>query len=516
MDKCGSLPALEMRSITKCFKGVVANDSVDFVLEKGEIHALLGENGAGKSTLMNVLYGLYTPDEGEIYLNGSRLTLHSPADAIAHRIGMIHQHFMLIPTLTVVENIILCSKMPSPFKLDLNLAANRVKELSKLYGLEIDPWAKVSELSVGAQQRVEILKVLYRGAEILIMDEPTAVLTPNEVQDLFKVLRDIVAEGNSIIFISHKLWEVKTISHRVTVLRAGKAVTTVQTQSVTKEDLASLMVGREVFLQYDRPAAQPGDPVLELKDVYAQNDKGLTALGGISLCVRAGEIVGIAGVDGNGQKELAEVIHGMRHVQSGSIVLGGRQTANLRPEQVLDAGLSHIPEDRHSRGVVLDFSVAENIALIHCDRPPFSEKGIYRPKNVRRVAGELCERFNIKCAGVEGHMSTLSGGNQQKVVLAREISRAPRLLIAAQPCRGLDIGATEFIQKLLLQKRTEGTGILLISSDLDEVLAISDRVLALYEGRIMGEFVPGEKTLAEIGLMMAGGGTEKGCGGEAV
>lgn len=514
MSKASEVPVLQMCGITKRFKSVVANARVDFTLERGEIHALLGENGAGKSTLMNVLYGLYSPDEGEILLDGEPLSLRSPAEAIGRRIGMIHQHFMLIPTLTVVENIILCSKLPNKFSLNLNEAAERVKELSQRYGLDVDPWAQVSDLSVGAQQRVEILKVLYRDAKILIMDEPTAVLTPNEVQDLFKVLRDIVANGNSIIFISHKLWEVMQISQRVTIMRSGKYVTTVNTEDVTKEELASLMVGREIFLQYDRPSVETGAPILELFDVRANDDKGLAALRDVNLAVHSGEIVGIAGVDGNGQKELAEVIHGMRRVESGVIKLDEQNITNKEPCAVLDAGLAHIPEDRHNRGVVLDFSVCENIALIQCDRPPFTVGGFYSPKNVKRISDTLRDQFNIKCAGTDSSLRTLSGGNQQKVVLAREIYRNPKFLIAAQPSRGLDIGATEFVQKLLIEKRTEGMGILLISSDLDEVLAVSDRVLVIFEGQIMGSFIPGEKTFAEIGLMMAGADVEKRSEGE--
>ena len=514
MQEQAGQPIVEMRGVTKRFGPVVANHQVDLSVAPGEVHALLGENGAGKSTLMNVLYGLYKPDEGEIFLRGERTVLTSPADAIGKRIGMIHQHFMLIPTLTVVENIILASKM-NPLYLNLKQAAQKVKELSQHYGLEIDPWAKVGDLSVGAQQRVEILKMLYRGAEVLIMDEPTAVLTPGEVEHLFKVLRDIVAQGNAIIFISHKLWEVIQISDRVTVLRDGHLVTTVQTADVTKEDLASMMVGREVFLQYDRPAPQPKEAVLEMKGVSACDDQGLPALADIDLCVRQGEIVGVAGVDGNGQKELAEVIHGMRPATRGSMAIAGHDTSHATPQQAIDAGLSHIPEDRHSRGVVLEFSIAENVALINCDKPPFTIHGIYQPQSARRVAAELESQFNIKCASVDTAMSTLSGGNQQKVVLAREIYRQPKFLIAAQPSRGLDIGATEFIQKLLIEKRTEGMGILLISSDLDEVLAVSDRVVVMYEGKITGEFVPGEKTLVDIGLMMTGGADKKE-GGAAV
>ncbi len=495
---------IEMRGVTKSFPGIIANKDVDFSVKKGEIHALLGENGAGKSTLMNVLYGLYKADEGEVYKQGKKLELQSPADAISKRIGMIHQHFMLIPTLTVVENVALCLKDQNPFNINLNKVADKINELSKLYGLEIDPWAKVSQLSVGAQQRVEILKVLYRGVELLIMDEPTAVLTPNEVTELFKVLRDIVKAGNSVIFISHKLWEVMMISDRVTVLRDGKKIATVNTKDNTKETLASMMVGREIILQYDHPVVEIGSKVLEIKNVTSNDDKGFKALNGISFDISSGEIVGIAGVDGNGQKEIAETIHGMRKVISGNIIFSGHDITNHSPKEIIDIGLGHIPEDRHARGVVLDFSVAENIALIEFEKKPFTQRGIYRPNEVRRVTDDLQEKFDIRCACTDYAIRDLSGGNQQKVVLAREISREPKLLIAAQPSRGLDIGATEYTQKLLIKERTKGMAILLISTDLDEVLAVSDRVLILFEGEIMGEIIPGKATIQEIGLMMAG------------
>ena len=507
---------IEMRGITKSFPGIIANSEVDFSVKKGEIHALLGENGAGKSTLMNVLYGLYSADEGVVFKQGKKLELQSPADAISKKIGMIHQHFMLIPTLTVVENVALCLKDQNPFNINLNKVADRIIELSKLYGLEIDPWAKISQLSVGAQQRVEILKVLYRGVELLIMDEPTAVLTPNEVTELFKVLRDIVKAGNSVIFISHKLWEVMMISDRVTVLRDGKKIATVNTKDNTKETLASMMVGREVILQYEHPVMEIGEKVLEMKNVTCNDDKGLQALNGISFTIRSGEIVGIAGVDGNGQKEIAETIHGIKKVTGGNIIFNGHDITNHSPKEIIDYGLGHIPEDRHARGVVLDFSVAENIALIDFEKKPFTQKGIYRPKEVKRVTDELQEKFDIRCACTDYAIRDLSGGNQQKVVLAREISREPKLLIAAQPSRGLDIGATEYTQKLLIKERTKGMAILLISTDLDEVLAVSDRVLILFEGEIMGEIIPGKATIQEIGLMMAGskmnqeGGVENG------
>lgn len=495
---------IEMRGVTKTFPGIIANEDVDFDVRRGEVHALLGENGAGKSTLMNVLYGLYAPDKGEIFKEGLPLSLQSPADAISKKIGMIHQHFMLIPTLSVVENVALCLKGQNPLNLNLKSIAKRISELSKLYGLEIDPWANVAQLSVGAQQRVEILKVLYRGVDLLIMDEPTAVLTPNEVTELFKVLRDIVKAGNSVIFISHKLWEVMMISNRITVLRDGRKISTVDAGDVIKESLASMMVGREVFLQYEHPQVAQGEEVLRLEDVHANDDKGIEALQGMSFSIHGGEILGIAGVDGNGQKEIAEVIHGMRRTTGGKIRFHGKDITNHSPKEIISMGLGHVPEDRHARGVVLDFSVSENIALIDYEKEPYTHRGIYRPREVKKATEGLQKTFDIRCASIDNAIRDLSGGNQQKVVLAREISREPDLLIAAQPSRGLDIGATEYTQKLLIKERTKGMAILLISTDLDEVLAVSDRVLVLYEGRIMGEFRPGEATFEEIGLMMAG------------
>lgn len=495
---------VEMRNITKRFPGVTASDNVNFELRKGEIHTLLGENGAGKSTLMNILYGMYAPDSGEIYLKGKKVSFTSPADAIANRIGMIHQHFMLIPPLTVVENVALGLKDQNPLKLDLKKVEQEILGLSKQFGLDIDPWAKVWQLSVGAQQRVEILKALYRGAEVLIMDEPTAVLTPQEVEELFVVLNDLAKQGTGIVFISHKLWEVMRISNRITILRDGKLIDTVNTADITKNQLAAMMVGREVILQYDHPPVNIGKCVLELKNVCAKNDKDLPALTNVSFTVHEGEVVGIAGVDGNGQKELAEVIHGLRQVSSGQIFLDDIEVTNKKPKEILDQGLGHIPEDRHKTGLVLDFSIAENMVLENFDREPFTQKGFYNPDMVKDFSWQMVEEFDVRCPGVDTLARSLSGGNQQKIVLAREISRSPKLLIAAQPSRGLDIGATEFVQKRLIEERTNGKAVLLISTDLDEVLAVSDRVLVIYEGQIMGEIIPGKATLEEIGLMMAG------------
>lgn len=495
---------LECQGVTKRFPGIIANNKVDLEVRKGEIHALLGENGAGKTTLMNCVYGLYAADEGIILKNGAPLNLKSPADAIDNRIGMIHQHFMLIPTLSVVENVALCLKGQKALKLNLDKVEKRILELSERYGLEINPRAMVSDLSVGAQQRVEILKVLYRDAEILIMDEPTAVLTPSEVEGLFKVLRDIVAQGNSIIFISHKLWEVMQITDRITVLRDGEKVATVESKDMTKESLAEMMVGREVFLQYDHPEVELGDVILDMQHVYVKDAKGIQTLNDINIKARGGEIVGIAGVDGNGQRELAEVIHGLQEIERGKILVDGTEINQLDTKERLALGMGHIPEDRLKTGVIPDFTVAENMALIEFDKEPFTKGGFYRPKEVDARTLELQERYDIRMSGIDVPIVSLSGGNQQKVVLAREISRKPKLLIAAQPSRGLDIGATEFTQKKLIEQKSNGSAVLLISTDLDEVMAVSDRILVLYEGKIMGEVIPGACTIAEIGLMMAG------------
>ncbi len=463
---------VDMRHVSKQFSHVLANDSVDFSLRRGEIHALLGENGAGKSTLMNILYGLYSSDGGEIFLNGEKKSFSSPNQAIQNRIGMIHQHFMLIPTLTVVENVALGLKDQKFYRLNLKKVEKRIMELSELYGLSINPWALVSDLSVGEQQRVEILKVLYRDAEVLIMDEPTAVLTPNEVTELFIVLRDITKRGNSIIFISHKLWEVMEISNRVSVLRDGRKIETVDTSSTTKEKLAEMMVGREVILQYDHPAVQVGEPVLILDDVHCQDDKGLEVLHSLSFSVCGGEVVGIAGVDGNGQKELAEVIHGLRHCTGGRIFFNKEEITNSKPRQIIDKGLAHIPEDRQSTAIVMDFTVTENLTLMNYDTEPFTTKGFRHPQVSSKFAERMSKQYDIRGGGIQEEIRNLSGGNQQKVVIARELDRDPDLLIAAQPSRGLDIGATEFIQKQLIEERTKGKAVLLISTDLDEVLAV--------------------------------------------
>ena len=500
--------ALELRGITKRFPGVVANDRIDFDLRRGEVHALLGENGAGKSTLMNVLYGLYHPDEGEIRIGGEPVKMSSPKDAIAQGIGMVHQHFMLIPVMTVAENIVLGNEPRREGAiLDLKAAGNRVRELSERYGLAVDPRARIQNISVGRQQRVEILKALYRDAEILILDEPTAVLTPQEASELFAVLRSLTDEGLSIIFISHKLNEVLSIADRITVLRRGKRVETLPSKDATEEGLAKLMVGREVLLRVDKTAPNPGEPLLRIEDLAVADDRGLEAVRGVSLEVRAGEIVGIAGVDGNGQTELIDAITGLRRVVSGRIQVAGRDMTSADTRTVLDEGVGHIPEDRQARGLVLEFSLAENLALEDYRRPPDSRWGWLFPARLIARARRLLRDFDVRGGGPNSRAAALSGGNQQKVVIAREVGRDPRVLVAAQPTRGLDVGAIEYVHRRLVEVRDQEKAVLLISLELDEILSLSDRILVMYEGRIVGEFGP-ETPEEELGVAMTGGRRE--------
>jgi general nucleoside transport system ATP-binding protein len=497
-------PLLELRGITKQFPGVLANDHVDFELRKGEVHALLGENGAGKSTLMNILYGLYHPDEGEIRLNGKPVRIGSPNDAINLGIGMVHQHFMLIPVMTVAENIVLANEPTNGPFLDLAGAEERVRELSSQFGLAVRPEARVSSISVGMQQRAEILKALYRGAEILILDEPTAVLTPQEASELFAITRSLQADGRSIIFISHKLNEVLEIADRITVLRQGKRVDTVSREGATPEGLARLMVGREVVLRVDKPKAEPGETLLAVKELSVLDDRDLPACRGVSLEVKAGEIVGLAGVDGNGQSELIDALTGLRKVEAGQIVVAGKDMTNARARDSLDLGVGHIPEDRQVRGLVLDFTLAENLALHDFRKEPDSKWGWLYPKRLVQRAAGLLKEFDVRGGRPQTLASALSGGNQQKVVIAREVSRDPNLLVAAQPTRGLDVGAIEFVHRRLVQERDEGRAILLVSFELDEILSLSDRILVIYEGRIVGEYSP-DVSEEELGFAMTGG-----------
>jgi ABC-type uncharacterized transport system ATPase subunit len=502
-------PALELRGITKRFSDVVANAGIDFDLRPGEVHALLGENGAGKSTLMNVLYGLYRPDEGEIRIGGQPVTMHSPKDAIERGIGMVHQHFMLIPVMTVAENIVLGTEPTRDgVLLDLSAAERRVRELSDKYGLSVDPRARIEDISVGRQQRVEILKALYRGADILILDEPTAVLTPQEATELFGVLRSLTEQGMSIIFITHKLNEVLSISDRITVLRRGQKVETLATSEATEESLARLMVGREVLLRVDKPPADTGETLLEVNDLSVMDDRGLDAVRGVSFTVRAGEIVGIAGVDGNGQTELIDAIAGLRRPLSGTVTVGGRDMTKANARKVLDEGMGHIPEDRQARGLVLEFSLAENLALEDYRSPPDSRWGWLFPRRLLARARLLLREFDVRGGGPNARASALSGGNQQKVVIAREVGRDPRVLVAAQPTRGLDVGAIEYVHKRLIAVRDEHKAVLLVSLELEEILSLSDRILVLYEGRVAGEYGP-DVSEEELGVAMTGGRTKE-------
>ena len=500
---------LELRGITKQFPGVLADDHVDFDLRRGEVHALLGENGAGKSTLMNILYGLYKADEGEIALNGKRVTFASAKDAIEAGIGMVHQHFMLIPVMTVAENIVLGTEpVRNGVLLDYKVADQRVRDLSTRFGLAVDPEAMVEGITVGQQQRVEIVKALYRGADVLILDEPTAVLTPQEAGELFEIIRSLKAEGKSIIFISHKLNEVLEIADRITVLRRGKKIDTVPRAGATEKGLARMMVGREVLLSLDKAPAQPGDVLLAVDDLHVLDDRGLEKVRGVSLRVRAGEIVGVAGVDGNGQTELIDALTGLRRPQSGRIEVAGREMQHhASARDMLDAGIGHIPEDRQRRGLVLEFSIAENVALHDYCYPPDSKWGWLYPGRLVERAKTLIREFDVRGGGPLTRAGALSGGNQQKLVVAREVSRDPKVLIAAQPTRGLDVGAIEYLHNRLVAERDEGRAILLVSLELDEVLSLSDRVLVLYEGRIVGEHEAGAGE-EEIGLEMLGGGKE--------
>lgn len=495
---------LRLEKICKTFPGVIANDHVDLEILPGEIHALLGENGAGKTTLMNCVYGVYRPDSGTIYWKGEPVQIHQARDAIALGIGMVHQHFMLVPPLTVAENIILGLPSPREPLLDLKSASREIRDLAQQYGLPIDPDVPVWQLPVGVQQRVEILKALYRQAELLILDEPTAVLTPGEVEELFKVLRAFKEKGLSIIFISHKLEEVMAISDRITVMRAGRVVDTLPASRTNPRELARMMVGREVFLHIEKPPCTPGEVVLELEGVRAQSDRGLPALKGISLQVRAGEILGIAGVDGNGQTELAETIAGLRRVTDGHIRVLGKDITHCTPKEIVDLGVAFVPPDRQHTGLLLDFTVSENLIGKSFDRPPFSKYGFLQKNAIENFCAGAINRCDIRTPHAHVLVKLLSGGNQQKAVLARELSLQPKLMIASQPTRGLDVGATEYIRRQMVEARSAGTAILLISTELDEVLSLSDRIAVIYEGEIMGVLSAAEADLQEIGLMMAG------------
>jgi simple sugar transport system ATP-binding protein len=499
---------LEMKGIVKRFPGVLASDHVDFDVRAGEVHALLGENGAGKSTLMKVLYGMYEADEGEILLNGQPVRIDSPVDAIDLGIGMIHQHFMLVESLTVAENVALGLPSSREPLTDLDSVSERILELAEIYGLEVDPEAYIWQLAVGQRQRVEILKALYRGAALLILDEPTAVLTPQEVDEFFGTIRQMTQDGHAIIFISHKLHEVIAISNRVTVLRDGKRVASCETAGSTKEDLARMMVGREVLMKPERAELKRGPVRLELINLCAKSDREMPAVCGVNLQIHSGEIMGLAGVSGNGQRELAEIITGLRPVTEGKILLEGKDVTGQLPGELTELMIAYIPEERMKDGMIQNFTVAENTILRDHHKEPFSHSGFLLLRIIAEYADKLIKSFQVKTPSRETLAKSLSGGNIQKVVLARELSRKPRVLIAAQPTRGVDIGATEYVHARLLEQREKGTAILLISEDLDEVMALSDRIAVIYEGHIMGVVDAAVATPEQLGLLMAGVGAE--------
>ena len=496
---------IEMREITKIFGEFVANDKINLELRKGEIHALLGENGAGKSTLMNMLAGLLEPTSGEIVVNGKSEKLDSPSKAASLGIGMVHQHFMLVEAFTVAENIILGSEVTNKGVLDLKKANADILELSERYGLAVDPTAKVEDISVGAQQRVEILKTLYRGADILIFDEPTAVLTPAEILELMEIMKTLVKEGKSIILITHKLDEIRAVADRVTVIRRGKSIQTVSIEGATNKDLAEMMVGRSVSFVTEKEEAQPKEVVLQISDLVVNENRGVPAVKELSLDVRAGEIVGIAGIDGNGQSELIQAITGLRKVKSGSIKIKGQEVVGLSPRKITEMNVSHVPEDRHRDGLVLEMMLSENIALQTYYKEPLSKNGALNYNQINSYARKLMEEFDVRAANEIVPASALSGGNQQKAIIAREVDRNPDLLIVSQPTRGLDVGAIEYIHKRLIGERDKGKAILVVSFELDEILNLSDRIAVIHDGKIQGIVKPSETNKQELGILMAGG-----------
>ncbi|APH16205.1 ABC transporter family protein [Clostridium sporogenes] len=499
---------IEMRGITKVFPGTIANDDVNFDLNKSETHVLLGENGAGKTTLMNVLYGLYQPEKGEIFVNGEKVNILGPNDAIKQGIGMVHQHFMLVHNFTVAENIVLGTEPRKGFKLDISKAIKDVEEISKKYGFSIDPKSVVEDISVGQQQKVEILKALYRGAEILILDEPTAVLTPQEIDELGIIIDNLKKQGKSIILITHKLKEVMKMSDRVTIIRRGKVTGSVNTKETNIDELAELMVGRKVNLQMDKKPQNLGKEILKVENLKAKDKRGVNVLKEVNLSVRQGEIVGIAGVDGNGQSEFIEILTGLRKADAGSINLNGEEILNKSSRQVIDKGVGHIPEDRHKRGLILKYSLYENAVLGKHHKSPFSKGIVMNYKAIREHCNTLIEEFDVRTPNDEVNASALSGGNQQKLIAAREISKDPDLLIASQPTRGLDVGAIEYIHKRLVAERDNGKAVLLVSLELDEILSLSDRIAVMYDGKIIEILDRKDATEQKLGVLMAGGKLE--------
>ncbi|MED4238619.1 ABC transporter ATP-binding protein [Priestia megaterium] len=505
---------IEMLDIRKEFPGIVANDNITLQVKKGEIHALLGENGAGKSTLMNVLFGLYQPEKGQIRVNGQEVKITDPNVANDLGIGMVHQHFMLVQNFTVTENIILGNEPTRTGKINIKKAAQDIQELSNQYGLSVDPYAKIQDISVGMQQRVEILKTLYRGADILIFDEPTAALTPQEITELIQIMKKLIQEGKSIILITHKLKEIMSVCDRCTIIRKGVGVSTVNVQETNPDELAALMVGREVHFKTEKKTATPKEAVLTIKELVVEDSRGVEAVSSLNLSVRAGEIVGIAGVDGNGQTELIEAITGLRKIKSGSITLKNQELSTLSTRKITESGIGHIPQDRHKHGLVLDYTIGENIGLQTYYQKPMSKSGILNYKEMYKKAKELIAEYDVRTPSEYTQARSLSGGNQQKAIIAREVDRSPELLIAAQPTRGLDVGAIEFIHKKLIEERDKGRAVLLVSLELDEVINLSDRIAVIYEGKIVDIVDPKETNEQELGLLMAGGTREK-AGGTA-
>jgi general nucleoside transport system ATP-binding protein len=495
---------IEMLNIRKEFGGFVANDNITLQLKKGEIHALLGENGAGKSTLMNVLFGLYQPEQGEIRVKGKPVKITNPNIANDLGIGMVHQHFMLVDTFSVTENIILGREITTGGRIDLKKAEKEVREISERYGLAVDPQAKISDISVGMQQRVEILKTLYRGAEIVIFDEPSAVLTPQEIKELMQIMKTLIKEGKSIILITHKLKEIMEVADRCTVIRKGKGIGTVNVSETNPNELASLMVGREVTFKTEKAEAKPQQDVLNVQELVVKDPRGINIVNDLNLTVKAGEIVGIAGIDGNGQTELIEAITGLRKSESGSIKLNGKELINHTPRQITESGVGHIPQDRHKHGLVLNFPIGENMVLQTYNKKPFSKSGVLNFKEIYKKARSLISEFDVRTPTEYTLARALSGGNQQKAIIGREVDRDPDLLIAAQPTRGLDVGAIEFIHKRLIDQRDHGKAVLLVSFELDEIINVSDRIAVIYEGKIVAIVNPKETSEQELGLLMAG------------
>lgn len=497
-------PVLELKGITKQFPGVLANDNVTMSLHKGQIHALLGENGAGKSTLMNILYGLYSPTRGEIHINGQNVAFDGPTDAIKHGIGMVHQHFMLVPVLTVTENVMLGEEsVQNGIFLDRKSAAAKVAEISQKYNLQVDPHAYIRDLPVGIQQRVEIIKVLYRQANILILDEPTAVLTPQEVEELFNIMRLLVEQGVSIIFITHKLKEVLAMADQITVIRRGKTVGTTEPKNSTEQSLADMMVGRPVELTVQKKAAAPTEPILVVQDLFVKDEREGMALNGVSFEVKAGEVLGVAGIQGNGQTELVEAITGLRHVDGGSIQIAGQAATNAAPRTITEMGVSHVPEDRQRDGLVLSFPIKDNI-MLNTYYNEFANGIVINEGKVEQTATEWVKNFDVRTPSIDTPAGSLSGGNQQKVIVAREFSRPLKLLIASQPTRGVDVGSIEYIHARIIEKRDEGAAILVVSTELDEVRALSDRIAVMFEGNIVAIVPANQVTKEQIGLLMAG------------